>query len=153
MNNETGASPIAAPQSDQVAQAQTPHAEPESDSRAVFLALAAWVMPGLGHFLLHRRKKAALFVAVVAALVILGCAMRGDVFTPDWDGPFGALGFVADLGSGAFYVLARAVESTRADLSLAAGGYGTRLIVAAGIVNILAVVDACEIAARAKTRR
>ena len=111
------------------------------------------MVPGLGHLLLRRWKKAAAFFGVVVALLVLGCAMRGDVFAPGSDGPLGILGFVAELGSGALYFLARALESSRADLSNAAGDYGTRLIAAAGIINVLAVVDAFEAAARRSLSR
>jgi hypothetical protein len=74
--------------------------------------------------------------------------MRGDVFAPGSEGPLGTLGFFADIGSGALYFLARALELPRADLSSAAGDYGTRLIAAAGIINVLAVIDAFETAVR-----
>ena len=132
---------------------QTAPVEPNSDLQSAIFGLVAWMVPGLGHLLLRRWKKAAAFFAVVAALLVLGCAMRGDVFAPGSDGPLGILGFLADIGSGALYFLARAWESSRADLSNAMGDYGTRLIVAAGIINVLAVVDAFETAARRRLSR
>jgi hypothetical protein len=59
---------------------------------------------------------------------------------------FGTLGFLADAGSGVFYFLSRFFEAAGADVSRASGDYGTRFIAAAGIVNVLAVIDAYEIA-------
>lgn len=127
----------------------------ESNPRlqAIVFALIAWMLPGLGHLVLRRWKKAAAFFLVVVVFIVLGCLMRGDVFEPGSDGPLGTLGFFADLGSGALYFLARALELPRADLSSAAGDYGTRLIAAAGILNVLAVIDAFETAARRKFTR
>ena len=126
--------------------------EPGSNSQAVIFAIVAWMAPGLGHLFLRRWGKAAAFFGAVAALIVLGCTMRGEVFAPGSDGPLGTLDFFADLGSGAFYFLTRALESPRVDLSSATGDYGTRLIAAAGIINVLAVIDAFETAAHRKTK-
>lgn len=118
--------------------------------RTAAVAFAAWAVPGLGHLLLRKRARAAVFFAAVATLAFWGYAMRGAVFTPGAGGPLGTLGFVADLGCGIFYFLARVFEPGGADLAHAAGDYGTRIIAAAGVVNFLAVLDAYEIAARRK---
>ncbi len=117
-------------------------------ARPFAIALAGWMIPGLGHLLLKRWFKGIAFLIAVAGLAICGYAMRGEVFAPGSDGSFGTLGFVADVGAGAFYFLARVFESAGADLTRAAGDYGTRLLAAAGVVNVLAVIDAYEIAGR-----
>lgn len=118
------------------------------ESHAVALAAATWAVPGLGHFLLKRWTKGVVFFAAVAGLAIAGYAMRGEAFAPGSDGPFGTLGFLADVGSGIFYFLSRVIEPAGSGLARSAGDYGTRLIAAAGIVNVLAVVDAYETARR-----
>jgi hypothetical protein len=115
---------------------------------APIIGVVAWFVPGAGHLLLRRRIKAAAFFVVVAGLALAGYAMRGDAFAPGSDGPFGTLGFIADAGSGIFYFMSRIFESAGGDLTRAAGDYGTRLLAAAGIVNILGIFDACETAAR-----
>ncbi len=69
-----------------------------------------------------------------------------NVFPPNSDDPFGTVGFLADAASGVFYFLAHFVEGAGADIGRAAGDYGTRFIAAAGIVNVLGVFDAYEIA-------
>jgi hypothetical protein len=48
-------------------------------------------------------------------------------------------------------VLAHLFEKTGPDVSRAAGDYGTRFVAAAGIVNLLSVLDAFRIAAGSKT--
>jgi hypothetical protein len=111
------------------------------------IAIASWLVPGLGHFLLRRTGRAIVFFIAVGGLAIVGYHMRGNVFPPRSADPFGALGFLADAASGIFYLLARIFEWSGPDVSRAAGDYGTRFIAAAGVVNLIAAFDAYEIAA------
>jgi predicted membrane channel-forming protein YqfA (hemolysin III family) len=113
---------------------------------AFFVAIAAWAVPGLGHLLLRRWGRALFFFLAAGGLAVAGFAMRGEVFTPRSSDPFGALGFLADAWSGIFYFLPRFLETAGPDISRAAGDYGTRFIAAAGVVNLLAVLDAFGIA-------
>jgi len=111
-----------------------------------FIAIAAWAVPGLGHLLLRRWARALGFLLATAGLAVVGFALRGEVFSIHSADTFGMLGFIADLGSGIFYFVARVFDTAGADISRAAGDYGTRFIAAAGIVNILGVIDAYGIA-------
>jgi len=113
---------------------------------ALFAAIAAWLVPGLGHLLLGRWGRALLFFFAVGGLVVSGYLLRGNVFPPHSGDPFGTLGFLADAGTGVFYYFSRFFESAGPDVSRAAGDYGTRFIAAAGVVNVLAVLDTIEIA-------
>jgi len=115
-------------------------------ARPLLVALAGWAVPGLGHLVLRRWGRALGFFLATGGLAITGYAMRGEVFSPHSSDPFGALGFVADLGSGIFYFVAHILETAGPDISRAAGDYGTRLIAASGIVNLLGVIDAYGIA-------
>ena len=113
---------------------------------ALFTAIAAWLVPGLGHLLLGRWGRALVFFAAVSGLVVSGYLLRGNVFPPHSGDPFGTLGFLADAATGAFYYFSRFFEAAGPDVSRAAGDYGTRFIAAAGVVNVLAVLDTIEIA-------
>ena len=119
---------------------------PGQASFAPVVAAAAWIVPGLGHLLLGRWGRGLILFLSVGGLAIAGCLLRGNVFPPRSRDPFGTVGFLADAGSGIFYSLARFFESAGPDVSRAAGDYGTRFIAAAGIVNLLGVFDAYEIA-------
>ncbi len=110
------------------------------------IAFAAWIVPGLGHALLRRWPKALGFFLAAAGLAIAGCELRGEIFSWHSGGTFGSLGFIADAGSGMFYFAARILEAGGPDISRAAGDYGTRFIAAAGIVNLLGVLDAYGVA-------
>ena len=112
----------------------------------VVVAIAAWIVPGLGHLLLRRWGRAIGFFVATAGLALAGYALRGEIFSHHSTDPFGALGFIADLGSGVFYFVSHLIETAGPDLSRASGDYGTRLLAAAGIVNLLGVSDAFGIA-------
>ncbi len=116
-----------------------------SSIRTVFVALAAWIVPGLGHLLQRRIGRALAAFLAVGAMAIAGLWMRGNVFPPHGDDTFGVLGFLADVGSGLFYFLAHTIEKNGPDVSRAAGDYGTRLVATAGVLNLLFVLDALEI--------
>jgi len=122
-----------------------PEKPAKQNSAAPFIAVAAWLVPGLGHFLLHRWGRAIVFFIAAGGLAITGYLLRGNVFPPRSADAFGALGFLADAGSGVFYLLARFIETAGPDVSRAAGDYGTRFIAAAGVVNLISICDAFEI--------
>ncbi|MGC2765937.1 MAG: DUF6677 family protein, partial [Candidatus Acidiferrum sp.] len=117
-----------------------------SETRAWSVAIAGWLIPGLGHALQRMWGRAAVVFLTVGLLVVLGAAMRGNLFTSHGSDAFDTLGYVADLGAGSFYFLARAVERTGADVSHAGGDYGTRFLATAGVLNLLAALHAYEAA-------
>ena len=118
---------------------------------AIFIVVAAWIVPGLGHLLLRRWGRAMIFFIAVGGLAVTGYLLRGNIFPPRSGDAFGTLGFLADAGSGVFYYLARFFESAGPDVSRAAGDYGTRFIAAAGVVNLISGCDAYEIATRRRS--
>ena len=110
------------------------------------IAIVAWFVPGLGHLLMRRWQRALVFFVAVGGLALSGYWMRGNVFPPHSQDPFGTMGFLADAGSGVFYVLSHVLEAAGPNVSRSIGDYGTRFIAAAGIVNVLGICDAYEIA-------
>ena len=116
------------------------------ESRALALGVAAWLLPGLGHALQMMWGRAIVVFLSVGLLVAAGASMKGNVFTRQGADAFDKLGFIADLGAGGFYFLARAMETGGADVSHADGDYGTRLLATAGVLNLLAALHAYEAA-------
>src|ERR1700677_1981762 len=74
---------------------------------ALCFALAAWIIPGLGHLALKRWGRALIFFVCVGGLAIVGYLLRGNVFPPHSADLFDTLGFVADASTGIFYLAAR----------------------------------------------
>jgi hypothetical protein len=115
--------------------------------KAVILAIAAWLIPGLGHALQRHWGRAVIYFSSVGGLVAIGVAMHGNIFT--WDGAndaFDFLGFLSNLGTGIFYFMAHSLGGASVDVSRAAGDYGTRFLAVAGVLNLLSVLEAYEIA-------
>jgi hypothetical protein len=121
-------------------------ASPPSESRAFACGIGGWLLPGLGHALQLMWGRALVVFLAVGSLVFAGAAMRGNVFTRNGSDAFDTLGYIADLGTGAFYFIARAIEPLGADVSHAGGDYGTRLLATAGVLNLLAALHAYEAA-------
>jgi hypothetical protein len=113
---------------------------------AFLIGAAGWLVPGLGHAILRMWGRAAACFLAVALLVILGAGMRGNVFNSNGNDAFDTLGYVADLGAGSFYFVAKSLETTGPDVSHADGDYGTRFLAAAGVLNLLAALHAYEAA-------
>jgi len=117
--------------------------------------LAGWLVPGGGHFYFKRWNHGALVLASVAGMFIFGLMMRGRMFTPESGNLFTTIvtygGYVGDLASGILYFLAGWLGYEQPYLSSPQADYGTKFLVCAGLLNILAMVDAYEIAVGEKS--
>jgi hypothetical protein len=83
-------------------------------------------------------------------MFVLGLMMRGPLFQPQGGDLLTTIiyygGFVAHLASGILYIATVALGYTQADVAGHVHDYGTKFLVGAGLLNILAMVDAYEIA-------
>ena len=128
---------------------QTTVAQPQDSRRetlALIVAVAGWLVPGLGHALMKMWGRALTCFVTVGVLVIVGAGMRGNLFHSSGNDAFDSLGYLADLGTGTFYLAAKSLEADGADVSHAGGDYGTRFLATAGVLNLLAALHAYEAA-------
>jgi hypothetical protein len=113
-----------------------------------------WLVPGGGHFLLKRPGRGALLLASVTGMFVCGLMMRGAMFQPASGDLLTILintgGFVGDVCSGILYLLSVWLGYNQPDVAGHVHDYGTKFLVTAGLLNILAMVDAFEIAAGRK---
>jgi hypothetical protein len=113
-----------------------------------------WLVPGGGHFLLKRNGRAVLLLVSITLMYLCGLMMHGAMFQPQTGDLLTTLintgGFIGDLASGALYVLTVCLGYNQPDVAGAVHDYGTKFLVTAGLLNILAMVDAFEIAAGRK---
>jgi len=131
---------------DETQAVEVPERDPGRERLAVGIGVAGWILPGLGHALQKMWGRALACFLTVGALVVIGAAMRGNLFTSDGGDAFASLGYLADLGTGSFYLVAKSVETSGPDVSRADGDYGTRFLAAAGVLNLLAALHAYEAA-------
>jgi hypothetical protein len=135
-----------------VEELMTKEAVKGNQKMGIVAGIAGWLIPGLGHLLLRRWSKAAVYFLCVGGLACAGLAMRGGVFGPTAEDLFDRLGFMADLGAGIFYFLAHQFQTAGPDVAHATGDYGTRLFAAAGMLNLLTVLEAYDIGRSGEAR-
>jgi hypothetical protein len=138
------ASPEPTESQSQLRQAR-PHTN-RTNAAAAGIGIAGWLVPGLGHALQKMWGRAVACFLAVGLLVVIGSGMRGNLFQSADSDAFGRLGYIADVGTGSFYWLAKALEVKGPDVSRADGDYGTRFLAAAGVLNLLAALHAYEAA-------
>lgn len=114
----------------------------------------AWLIPGGGHFLLKRSGRGGLLLASVLAMFLLGLMMRGAMFQPQTGDLLTTIiytgGFIGNLCAGLLYFLTVWLGYSQPDVAGHVHDYGTKFLVAAGLLNLLAIVDVYEIAIRKK---
>jgi hypothetical protein len=130
----------------------TPDAQPTTAVAIPFTGMAAlapvvgWLVPGAGHLIQKRWIRGLLLMGSVAGMFAFGLAMQGKVYQSNTGDLLDILGFIGDLGSGAFYFMARIFDWGGTSITSAVADYGTKFIVVAGLLNIMAAVDAYHIA-------
>ena len=114
-----------------------------------------WLVPGGGHFLLGRTGRAALLLFSITSMFVCGLLMRGAMFEPRTGDLLTTViqvgGFLGDVASGILYLLTVWFGYNQPDVAGHVHDYGTKFLVTAGLLNVLAMVDAFEIAAGRKS--
>ena len=76
----------------------------------------------------------------------LGLRIQGRLFPFDMTEPLVGLAALADLGIGLTYFLASAFGYGTGDVRAVTYEYGNAFLIVAGLLNLLVVIDACDIA-------
>jgi hypothetical protein len=112
----------------------------------VLLCLAAWAIPGAGHVWLGRRLKGALFFVALPAMFAIGLAIGGRLFPFDVSEPLVALAAVGQLGVGLAYFVATTLGTGVGVVRAVTYEYGNAFVIVAGLLNLLVVIDAYDVA-------
>ena len=104
------------------------------------------MLPGAGHLWLGRWSKGVVFLAALPLMFAIGLGLDGELFAIDPSQPLVALAGLADLGIGAPYLLARALGAGGGDVAAGTYEYGNTFLVVSGLLNVLVVMDAFDIA-------
>lgn len=119
------------------------------------VVLVAWLIPGGGHFYLKRNGRGILLAVSIVITFLFGIMMRGAFFEPMRGDLLTTIiyygGFVADLASGLLYMVTVWLGYSQPEVAGHVHDYGTKFLVAAGLMNVLAMVDAFEIVSGRKS--
>ena len=111
-----------------------------------FALLLGWLVPGAGHLLVGKWGRALLLFAAIVGMYLIGIALVGKIYTPNTGEVLDMLGFVGQLGMGMLYLLARWFSWGGSAATTTLNDYGTKYLVACGLLNLIAAVDAHSLA-------
>lgn len=113
-----------------------------ADQGFVYLPLiAGWLVPGAGHFILGKWVRGLLLAVSIILMFALGIAMHGKLYSGAQD-VLSMLGLVGDLGNGILFFLGKFLGLGAQPVMFTTADYGTMFIVVAGLLNVMAAVDA-----------
>ncbi len=110
------------------------------------ICLAAWAIPGAGHLLLGRVQKGVTFLITLTLMFVFGLWLQGRLFPIEFSQPLVALAAFADLGIGIPFFIARAMGAGAGRVVALTYEYGNAFLIVAGLMNMLVVLDAFDIA-------
>jgi hypothetical protein len=110
------------------------------------LMTLAWLVPGLGHLLLGRRQRAAVFATVVLVGFVTGILLEGELIVPRAGDPLSYLAALANLGSGILFICAKVAHLGDGVVTAVSYEYGNTFLLTAGMMNLLLVLDTHDIA-------
>ena len=110
------------------------------------ICLAAWAIPGAGHLLLGRVQKGVTFLITLTLMFVFGLWLDGRLFPIELSQPLVALAALADLGIGIPFFIARAMGAGGGRVVALSYEYGNAFLIVAGLMNMLVVLDAFDIA-------
>jgi hypothetical protein len=114
--------------------------------KTLMACVAGALVPGLGHALLRKWDRALVFLGSISAMFALGLYMSGRLFNPDFSDVFSTLKFIADAGNGLLYWISWLRGLGTGMPAAYTYDFGNVFIYTAGLLNMLVVVDAFDIA-------
>jgi len=114
--------------------------------RAVGACVAGALIPGMGHAILGKWDRALVFLGSISLMFALGLAMDGRLFSPDYSDIFAVLKFIADAGNGLLYWVAWLRGLGTGTPAAYTYDFANVFVYTAGLLNMLVVVDAFDIA-------
>jgi hypothetical protein len=125
---------------------KTVNTTPEVNALAVVAPALGWLIPGAGHIIQRRWIRGLLLLVSITSLFVLGLMMQGRIYRPNGGDILDMLGFIGDIGAGGLYIVTRAMDWGQGAIAHATADYGTKFMIVAGLLNLIAVADAYHIA-------
>lgn len=121
-------------------------AERAQPAHPLIICLVSWLVPGAGHLWLGRRQKGLVFLVALPAMFAVGLWLDGRLFPFELSQPLVALEAFANLGMGLPYLIASVLSWGQGIVTAASYEYGNAFLVVSGLLNMLIVIDAYDIA-------
>jgi len=120
---------------------------PSRPSAALPACILGWLVPGAGHVFLGRVGKGLFFLAAIGTLFLLGVAMDARLqMYLGLDDPLSFLRSLAQMAIGAPYFVARGLGFEAGNVKAVTHEYGNTFTEVGGLLNILVMLDAHDIA-------
>lgn len=116
-----------------------------SPAQSLIICAAAWAVPGAGHLWLGRAQKGVSLLVLLTLMFTFGLWIEGRLFPFEFADPLVGLAALADLGVGLPYFFAKALGAGVGRAVAVTYEYGNTFVIVAGLLNMLAVLDAYDI--------
>jgi hypothetical protein len=116
------------------------------NSKIMLACIAAALVPGVGHAIFRKWERAALFFCCIAIMVTVGISLDGEIVDPSMESFFATIKFVAEAGAGLFYWIPWFSGLGIGQPTSQTYDYANIFLYVAGLLNMLIVVDAFDIA-------
>jgi hypothetical protein len=116
------------------------------NTQAIPICVAAWFVPGLGHIMLGKKWRGLIFFVVVVGMFALGLYWEGELFPLDRTKLLTLLAGLAEMGVGLPYFAAKLLGWGAGEVTAVTYEYGYTFCVVAGLLNLLIMLDAYDIA-------
>jgi hypothetical protein len=110
------------------------------------VSVVAWIIPGAGHMWQGRTQKGVVFLLALPIMFATGLWLDGRLFPFEFSQPLVVLAALASLGNGLPYVIAKMLGLGHGVVTAASYEYGNTFLIVAGLLNMLVVLDAYDIA-------
>lgn len=118
---------------------------PSDRPSVALVCIGAWLVPGLGHALYGKPRKAVILLVVLTLMFVCGLAFGGRVFPFAGSEPLVWLAAAAEWCLGAPRLVAAIAGWGAGDVVAATYEYGNTFLIVAGLLNTLAVLDVFDL--------
>ena len=120
-------------------------------SRTVTAVILAYLIPGAGHLYLGRRARGLIFFAIVVVMFLIGISIDGELYTfaRASGSLLRVLAALGTAGAGLMYFVSL-FTGVHGDITSITYEHGTAFAITAGLMNLLLMLDAFDIAEERK---
>ena len=123
-----------------------------SSTSPLTISILAWLVPGAGHLLVGQVRKGLIFFGILGSMTVLGLVFGGRLFPFQASEPLVFLAAAAQWALGLPRLLAAFAGAGSGDVVAATYDYGNTFLIASGLLNVLVLFDASDLARGRKAR-